>query len=94
MTDQENDKRGAERYPIKDYIEFIVYGDIEHATGIDISQTGLRFASKKPLTVRMRIRKAGESREYLAELIWANKNPQGLTEFGFRFLPDNDTQDF
>lgn len=87
-------QRGSERHSITTKIEFMVYGDVEEATSIDISETGLRFETSKPLLVRMRAQIQEQKKEYLAELVWAKRKPTGETEYGFRFVPDIEKQDF
>ena len=92
MTEQERDgKRIAERKEIRTKIEFFVYGDIETATSVDISETGIRFETPNPIKVRMRLTVNGELKECMSQLVWAKRNTDNSMSYGLAFIPDDDT---
>jgi hypothetical protein len=89
-TDEEKKQLRVERKEIQTKVEFFVDGDIEVAKSADISAKGMRFITDKPIKFRMRLNLDGEVKEYFAQLVWARKDPEGSTSYGFEFIPDND----
>ena len=81
-----SEERIAIRKDLKTKVEFIVDGDIITAESVNISETGIRFATEKPIKIRMRFEKNGEIKEELAELVWA-KQDEKETSYGLSFIP-------
>jgi hypothetical protein len=92
MTADEEKKQQLrpQRKEVQTKVEFFVDGDIETAKSADISESGMRFITEKPIKFRMRLNLDGEIKEYLALLVWARKDPEGSTSYGFQFIPDDD----
>jgi len=86
--------RIAERRQLRTDVEFFVAGDIERATAVDVSETGIRFETQKPIAVRMRLEIDDKQREFLARLVWARKNPDGTMAYGLEFIPDLEENTF
>lgn len=93
-TDKTTETRIAERRSLQTDVEFFVDGDIERATSVDVSETGIRFDTHKPMAVRMRLEIDDQQKEFLARLVWARKNPDGTMAYGFEFIPDLDENTF
>lgn len=85
-TPLEHSRRG-ERRPLETKVEFFVDADIIEATSVDISESGIRFDTKTPVRICMRLTVDGELQEKRARLIWAKKLPEGGVTYGFEFLP-------
>ena len=90
MTSNDDDIRTAARQKIKTTVDFFIDGDIEKATSVDVSQSGIRFETPEPIKVRMRLTVSGELKEFYSRLVWAKKNPDGTMSYGFEFIPDDD----
>jgi len=84
------ERRIAERRLLQTDVEFIIDGDIEKATSVDISETGIRFDTRKPMKVHMRMEMNQRRREFHARLVWAQRNADGTMAYGFEFIPDDD----
>lgn len=90
MEGKTKESRAAERRPLKAAVEFIVDGDIEMATSVDVSETGIRFDTSKPMKVRMRFDMGHRKKEFVALLVWARRNADETMAYGFEFIPDED----
>jgi hypothetical protein len=92
MNKQENDDfRRALRRQVSTKVEFFVHGDIEKASAVDISETGIKFVTDEPVKVRMRLELDGETREFFARMVWARKSAEDDSmSYGLEFIPDND----
>lgn len=81
----------SQRKEIDTKVEFIVDDAIETAQSVNISEDGLQFATERPVRFRMRLSLDGTTKEYLALLVWAKKNTEGGTSYGFQFIPDDNS---
>ncbi len=81
-----SEERIATRKEIKTKVEFIVDGDIISAESVNISTTGISFTTDNPIKIRMRFEEDGETKEELAELVWA-KQDEKETSYGLSFIP-------
>jgi len=90
MEERTGESRAAERRPLQTDVEFIVDGDIETATSVNVSETGIRFDTCKPMKVRMRFDMEGRKQEFVALLVWAGRNADETMAYGFEFIPDDD----
>ena len=88
--DNDQDIRTAARRKLKTNVDFYIDGDIETALSVDVSQSGIRFETKEPFKVRMRLTVNGEQKEFYSRLVWAKKNPGGSMSYGFEFITDDD----
>jgi hypothetical protein len=87
-------KPRADRKDIKTKVEFIIDCDIANARADNISETGMRFITEKPIKFRMRMNVEGKKQEYAAYLVWAKKDFEGTTSYGFQFIADKDECNF
>jgi len=92
MNKQENDDfRRALRRQVTTKVEFFVHGDIDKASTVNISETGIQFVTDEPVKVRMRMELDGETKEYFARMVWARKNSgDDSMACGLEFIPDTD----
>lgn len=92
MNKQEHDDfRRALRRQVSTKVEFFVHGDIENASAVDISETGIQFVTDEPVKVRMRLELDGKTREFVARMVWARKSAENDSmSYGLEFIPDND----
>lgn len=83
--------RAAMRKKLYTEVEFYVDADIIKANSIDVSDTGIKFETDDPIKVRMRVDMGnGEFDEHEAELVWAQKDADGLTTYGLHYIPDDE----
>jgi hypothetical protein len=92
MNKQENDDfRSALRRQVTTKVEFFVHGDIEKARAVDISETGIQFVTDEPVKVRMRLELDGETKEFVAQMVWARKSTEDDSmSYGLQFITDKD----
>ncbi|HUT25070.1 MAG TPA: PilZ domain-containing protein [Sumerlaeia bacterium] len=84
----EPERRASERFCLDAGVDFFIDTEVEGATCIDASQTGMRFSAPEPLEVEMRINVGGEREERTARLVWAQQMPDGSVQYGLEFLPE------
>lgn len=89
MECQEENHRRAERVPIQADITFTAKAFMR-ASAIDISATGIRFETKEPLTIFMRITSGKMRDAYAARLVWAKRTEEGGMSYGFQFVTDEE----
>ena len=79
--------RAATRVKVHKGVEFYVDADIIKADSIDVSKTGIKFKTDAPIKIRMRLETDENTlEERVAELVWAQKESDGLTTYGLHFL--------
>jgi hypothetical protein len=87
-------KPRSDRKDIQAKVEFIIDCDVANASSENISETGMRFITEKPIKFRMRMKVDNKQQEYVAYLVWAKKDPEGTTSYGFQFVSDDDECNF
>ena len=86
MTDMgKNDKRSAERKLSDTEVTFHTEEDIYMANSVDISDTGIRVVTKKPVDIRIEVKEDDKLVQYNAQLVWARVNDDGSMEYGLKF---------
>jgi len=85
MKKKEVEMREAPRVSIETKVEFIIEADIIKARSVDISDTGVRFETDKPITIRLRMEVDGKIREQAAQLVWAKTGEDGMI-YGFKYV--------
>jgi hypothetical protein len=84
----ESEKRTTDRAPVQKQVEFFVDADIIQAESVDLSQSGVRMNTDKPIAIRMRIyHPDGGFDEHVAQLVWATRKGEQMS-YGFEFHPD------
>ncbi|MGE4292874.1 MAG: PilZ domain-containing protein [Desulfovibrio sp.] len=85
---REENKRNTERAAVQKQVEFFVDADIIRAESVDLSGSGIRMNTDRPITIRLRLYHAdGGFDEHLAELVWAARKGEAMS-YGFEFQPD------
>lgn len=89
---QDDNKRSAERAPVREQVEFFVDADIIQAESVDLSETGIRMDTSRPIAIRMRMyHKDGGFAEHVAQLVWAARKEDKMS-YGFEFSQDPDLE--
>lgn len=90
---ERSEQRGADRVAVRNEVEFFVDADIIKAASVDISETGLRMLTERPILIRMRMYHAdGGYDERVARLVWAAREGEQMG-YGFEFQPDPDQEE-
>ena len=84
-TDQ-TDRRRHERRPSRNPVEFTIQGDILDAVSVDVSDSGIRLDTERPVEISLRLGGDGEQ-SYDASLVWARRKLDGGMTYGFEYLP-------
>ena len=86
MTDMEkNEKRSTERRLSETEVTFHTEEDIYMANSVDISDTGIRIVTKKPIDIRIEVKEDDRQVQYDAQLVWARVKDDGSMEYGLKF---------
>ncbi|MBN2009348.1 hypothetical protein JW960_08375 [candidate division KSB1 bacterium] len=81
------------REELQSPVEFIGDFDIVHAEGINVSEDGVSFQVKKPLTIEMHYLHDGIQMRRRAHLVWMKQAPDKSYQFGLKFVePENGMQ--
>jgi hypothetical protein len=70
-------------------VEFSADTSVIDAFTIDVSESGLRLETDKPIIIRLRFKADPLPEEHVAELVWAKENDGGSMEYGFRYVEDD-----
>jgi hypothetical protein len=52
---------------------------------VDISESGLRVVSEKPIAICIQVNEGGLLVDYDAQLVWARMKEDGTMEYGLKF---------
>ena len=91
---EDHEKRVSRRKKLQAKIEFFVNADIIAAQSLDMSATGLRFDTKEPMKIHLRIEIDGELCDREAQFVWASTNPDGGMTYGLEFIADSEEYEF
>lgn len=83
------EKRIADRKVVKEAIEIVADETKIVALSYDLSATGLRFRTKEPLKIWLRMQSLDSSFVHEARLAWAKKEPDGSMIYGFEFVKED-----
>ena len=85
MSDiKKNDKRVEERNLVKAEVVFNTEDDIYMARSVDISESGIRIVTEKPINIRFQVEKDDELVLYDSQLVWAREKDDGSMEYGLK----------
>jgi len=84
------ERRTSERKKVEGDVEFILYLDAYQATSVNLSETGIRFDTEKPIYIRLQAEIDGKKLTRDAQLVWASKKDDSGMSYGFEFVPDLD----
>jgi len=86
MSDlEENEKRKEERHLIETEVAFHTENNIYMASSVNISGSGIKIATEKPLDIRFQITENGKLVQYDAQLVWARMKDDGTMEYGMKY---------
>jgi len=86
MADTENqEKRTSERRLLEKEVTFHSEDDIYMAKSVDISETGIRIVTEKPVAIRLQINEGDRLVLYDAQLVWARMKEDGTMEYGLKY---------
>ena len=80
-----DEKRISERKLLATEVTFHTDDDIYMANSVDISDTGIRIVTAKPIDVNIQIKEDGKVHSYDAQLVWAKVKDDGTMEYGLKF---------
>jgi len=85
-SDKRGDKRKAARRLFRTAVEFQVEADLLQATSVNLSATGVRLDTNRPMEVTLRMPVDGKLLERRARLVWSRKKPNGGMTYGLEFV--------
>ncbi len=86
MTDSGNkEKREVDRKLIEAEVTFHTENDIYMAKSVDISDSGIRIVTDKPVEIRIQIKEEDKLVQYDAQLVWAILKDDGTMEYGLKY---------
>ena len=86
MSDiKKNEKRVEKRSLVKAEVAFKTENDIYMARSVEISESGIRIVTEKPINIRFQIEKDDELVLYDSQLVWAREKDDGSMEYGLKY---------
>ena len=82
---KKSEKRAAERSLHETEVTFHTEDDIYMAKSVDISDTGIRIVTEKPVAIRIQINEEDRLVQYDAQLVWARLKDDGTMEYGLKY---------
>ncbi len=80
-----DEKRASDRKLVETEVSFHTGDDIYMAKSVDISDTGIRIVTGKPIDINIQIKEADKVQGYDAQLVWAKVKDDGTMEYGLKF---------
>ena len=65
-------------------VAFNTENDIYMARSVDISESGIRIVTEKPINIRFQVEKDDELVLYDSQLVWARVKDDGSMEYGLK----------
>lgn len=84
MSDKNNEKRVEKRSLVKAEVAFNTENDIYMARSVEISESGIRIVTEKPINIRFQVEKDDELVLYDSQLVWAREKADGSMEYGLK----------
>ena len=84
MSDKKNEKRVEKRSLVKADVAFNTENDIYMARSVEISESGIRIVTEKPINIRFQVEKDDELVLYDSQLVWAREKDDGSMEYGLK----------
>jgi hypothetical protein len=84
MSDNKNEKRVEKRSLVKAEVAFNTENDIYMARSVEISESGIRIVTEKPINIRFQVEKDDELVLYNSQLVWAREKDDGSMEYGLK----------
>lgn len=80
-----DEKRTSQRKFLETEVSFHTGDDIYMAKSVDISDTGIRIVTGKPIDINIQIKEDDKVLSYDAQLVWAKVKDDGTMEYGLKF---------
>ncbi len=80
-----DEKRASDRKLVETEVSFHTGDDIYMAKSVDISDTGIRIVTGKPIDINIQIKEDDKVQGYDAQLVWAKVKDDGTMEYGLKF---------
>jgi len=80
-----NEKRLNKRHLIEAEVMFNTKNDIYMAKTVDISESGIRIVTEKPINIRFQIKENNKLVLYDSQLVWARVKDDGSMEYGLKY---------
>ena len=80
-----DEKRASDRKLVETEVSFHASDDIYMAKSVDISDTGIRIVTGKPIDINIQIKEDDKVQGYDAQLVWAKVKDDGTMEYGLKF---------
>jgi len=84
MSDKKKEKRVEKRSLVKAEVAFNTENDIYMARSVEISESGIRIVTEKPINIRFQVEKDDELVLYDSQLVWAREKDDGSMEYGLK----------
>ena len=81
--------RKAEREPVSDAVECLISDDYLEAKTVDISGSGIRIDTERPLIFFLKLRVNGDEIERGAKIVWSKNQADGRVSYGLEFIGDD-----
>ncbi len=81
-----SDERRELRADLITEVEFYLDTEAITAYTIDVSKSGLRLETDKPVKIRLRFKEDIIPENYHAQLVWAKESDSGSMEYGFKYV--------
>ena len=80
-----DEKRVSDRKLVETEVSFHTGDDIYMAKSVDVSDTGIRIVTGKPIDINIQIKEDDKVQSYDAQLVWAKVKDDGTMEYGLKF---------
>jgi hypothetical protein len=80
-----DEKRASDRKLVETEVSFHTSDDIYMAKSVDVSDTGIRIVTGKPIDINIQIKEDDKVQGYDAQLVWAKVKDDGTMEYGLKF---------
>ena len=80
-----NEKRLNQRRLIEAEVMFKTQNDIYMAKSVDISGSGIRIVTEKPINIRFQIKENNKLVLYDSQLVWARVKDDDSMEYGLKY---------
>ena len=80
-----DEKRTSERKLLETEVTFHTGDDVYMANSVDISDTGIRIVTGKPVEISIQIKEDDNTQTFDAQLVWAKVKDDGTMEYGLKF---------
>ena len=80
-----NEKRLNKRHLVEAEVMFNTKNDIYMAKTVDISESGIRIVTEKPINIRFQLKENNKLVLYDSQLVWARVKDDDSMEYGLKY---------